>query len=195
MVGMHEPVTIPTQIIGSDGKTIWVFPDTWSAENSLTFESMMRDLAAEDERIAAIREAAHSPAAMLDAKRLELVAKKAARVALERDAEEDVIYAAAVKEHGGAHRVARVRTREGSIILRAMTCTESDRVGARINADGIKNSEIVTLSRDALRATVVHPPLPAFDKLVNDYASLWVDLYAERDRLTSGREDAAEKKA
>lgn len=187
--------TIPHQETDGTGKVRWSFPSTWAPADCLAFEGLMADVGEEEERIGVLDEAAFAPSAILASKRAELAEVRAQRVARERDADEDAVFAAASKAHGGDHRVFRLRTCEGSIILRPETLAELDRVGVRITAEGIKPAEVVAISRDSLAATVVHPPRARLDAILALYPGLWTALYDARRALTSGLVEDAEKKA
>ena len=112
---LDPTLSAPLESTGDDGARSWSFPTSWKDEEIAAFvelrewELVEEELAAEQERLA------RAPARLIEAKTKELAKKRAARVAAERDVAEDVIYEAAVAEHGGEHRVGRIRTPDGSI--------------------------------------------------------------------------------
>ncbi|WP_155798866.1 hypothetical protein [Sorangium cellulosum] len=169
----------------------------WTPEQIEAYELAASALAAEEEETRAALERAgreaSSPEGMVEKLREQAAAAREARARAERDAADDAAYRKACKEHGGEKRVARVRTVEGSVIMRAMTRQQhedfSDRIaGLEAEADILKVAQQATLD------TVVHPPRPRMLEILELYPRLWVHLYSARDALITGVEEAARGK-
>ena len=184
----------PTMTTGVAGRS-WSFPSTWTPELAETFVTADDEERGEEVEIADLQALAFAPARIVEAKVQALAETRALRIAVARDLDEDAIYAKAVADYGGAARVERMRTPEGSIILRPLTVTEVDKIAARAGADGMTLADTTILYRGQLAASVVHPARPRFEQLVELYPGLWATLIAARDRLISGSLEAAEKKA
>ncbi|MEO5730972.1 MAG: hypothetical protein ABI134_33650 [Byssovorax sp.] len=185
----------PLELILEHGERCWTFPASWKDEEVRAFLALREEELVEDLLVEEQGRLALAPARIIEAKSKELARKRAARLAAERDAAEELIYQAAVKEHGGEHRVGRIRTPEGSILLRPQAPKEIDRLGIRLTADGMKDADQLLLVREALITTVVHPARAGFEAIVGLYPGLWKTLYEARDKLVDGRAEELGKKA
>lgn len=168
----------------------------WTAAQKAEYDGMLQELAVEQERLDAMEAekaaVAAAPGTLLATKRNELQAKRALREKQERDAADDAAFEDAEKKHG-KDRVARIRTVEGALILRAMTDVETD--AASIRASTMKTDlDKVKVHRNALKATVLHPSQERFAMMVATYPALWSTLYEARDALISGIEEEHAKK-
>ncbi|AUX33160.1 MULTISPECIES: hypothetical protein [Sorangium] len=168
----------------------------WTPEQIKAYEEAAAALAAEESAIAEAsarqeREAA-SPEALAEKLREQAAAAREARARAARDAADDAAYRKACKEHG-ERRVARTRTVEGSVIQRAMTRQEHEEFSDRI-AGLESEADILKVARAATLDTVVHPPRPRMLEILERYPRLWVHLYAARDELITGVEEAARGK-
>ncbi|MFT3773012.1 MAG: hypothetical protein QM820_47115 [Minicystis sp.] len=168
----------------------------WSPEQKAAYEAAMAELAHEEERLAEVKATEEAkktaPEAVIASKKAELSAKRAERERVEREAAEDAIWAELVANHGEKH-VARIRTVEGSIMIRGNTAKEIEATSIRLDA-AKSDIDRVKIANNALRATVLHPSLERFDKLVESYPGLWSALYAPRDVLNRGLEEEREGK-
>jgi hypothetical protein len=137
--------------------------------------------------------AASSPEALIEAAREKAAAAKKEREKAAREAEDDAAFKAAVRAQGGEHRVARVRTYEGSIVLRAagkLEWTEfQERVGA-LQSDEDK----LSLARSMTLDTVLHPARHRVLELCDRFPGLWIYLYGARDALVDGLEQQSRGK-
>jgi hypothetical protein len=193
------PVSVPTLITPDDGAPpFWQFPDSWDGSATGDFLAAMLELETELGRLAEVREEvraeAESPTAVIANTRAALAARRQERIALERDREEDAIFDALIKEYGGEHRVARIRTREGSIMLRPMTSQESDLVATRCSNPQLTEIAKAALHKDATVQLVRHPSRAKFDEIMGLYISLWGKIYDARDAVSSGIAEEASKK-
>lgn len=165
--------------------------DGWSPEQVKAYESAAAALAAEQGMLvdaqAARERAAASPEAMAEQLREQTAAARAARERAARDAEDDDAYRKACKTHG-EKRVMRVRTVEGSVVLRAMGATAWEEYSDRIA--GFENqSDVLKLSRSVTLDTIVYPPRERVLAMVELLPRLWTHLYAARDELVTGVEE------
>lgn len=113
--------------------------------------------------------------------------------AAQRELADDAEFEKAETQYGRG-RVARLRTVEGSILLRAMTLEETDKAEARAAALQAP-AERTTVHREALLDLVVYPSVAEVRKRVQKYPALWSILYVARDRLITGVEEEHEGKA
>jgi hypothetical protein len=168
---------------------------TWTPQQKAAYAALQLEVEKEEKRLSDLAEEATalaaSPDTALAAKAAELSAKRAAREKQERDAADDLAYDVAVKELGES-RVARVRTVEGSIIMRPLTDVELDVAIHR--SEGKTELDKVKIHKEAVKKTVRHPSPEKFTQIVGKYPALWGDLYEARDALISGREEEREKK-
>ncbi|WP_437948650.1 hypothetical protein WME98_49990 [Sorangium sp. So ce296] len=169
----------------------------WTPEQIKAYQEAEAALAAEESAIAEARarqaREAASPEALAEKLREQAAAAREARARAERDAEDDAAYRKACKEHGGEQRVARTRTVDGSVIQRAMTRQEHEEFSDRIS--GLESeADVLKVARAATLDTVVHPPRPRMLQILERYPRLWVHLYAARDELITGVQEAARGK-
>jgi hypothetical protein len=169
----------------------------WSPEQIKAYEEAAAALAAEqaaEEQARAARERAEaSPEALAEKLRAQAAAAREARAVRERDAADDAAYRKVCAAHGGEKRVARVRTIEGSIIMRAMSAPAwedfQERVaGLEAPADILKIAQQVTLDH------IEHPKRERVLEILKDLPRLWPFLYAARDQLVTGVEEEARGK-
>jgi hypothetical protein len=168
----------------------------WSQEQIDAFKAAEAEEAHEAQRLAELaaeEEAAKvDPATIIAEKKAAAAAKRAERERKERGKADDDAYAAAVAKYGETH-VARVNTVEGAIIIRNNTREELERVSIRL--DNVKRPvDQVKISNNALRDTVLHPPLDRFDKLTAAYPNIWIALYKPRDIINRGTVEEIEGK-
>jgi hypothetical protein len=162
----------------------------WTPEQVAAYEAALKELAHEEERLAEIKaaeeEAKTSPAAVIAAKKAEAAKRRAEREKAERESREDAIWADLVAKHGENH-LARIRTVEGSIMIRSNTRIELEKLSIQLEA-AKSDLDKVKIANRAIRDTVLHPPLAEFDKLTESYPALWSALYEPRDVLNKGLE-------
>lgn len=191
-----DPKTL-SEPVKDDDSGAWVFPEAWDAPARSSFQTMVTELEAEEQRLADARatakESAASPSAIVSKKREELAQKRAQREQVEKDLAEDAVFAELMVKHGG--RIKRVRTVEGSVGLRAMLQVEAD--ASSVRADAMQSElDKLKVYRDATANTVVYPSVEEFKRLMGKYPGLWTDIFKARDELVSGRrEDEAKKDA
>jgi ribosomal protein L17 len=168
----------------------------FSPAQKAEYEAMLAELAHEEERLATLAEekaaAAVSPSTILAAKREEIQAKRAVREKLERDANDELAFEELASKFG-KHRVARIRTVEGAIILRPMTDVEIDVTSIKARAMET-DAQKTKVHKAALLGTVAHPSKERVEKLLADYPGLWGDLYQARDAIISGLDEERVKK-
>lgn len=200
MSATPPPVTIPTLITPADAAVapFWQFPESWDAAAVSDFMAATTELETEVTRLAeAVEDAraeAESPAAVIAETRAALAKRRAERLALERDRAEDIIFAELAKEYGGEHRVGRVRTREGSIMIRPMTSAESDALALRCSNPQLSEIDKAKLYRDSTVGLVRHPSRAKLDELTNTYVTLWGPIYEARDAISNGLAETVAKK-
>lgn len=142
--------------------------------------------------------AAEDPAVKLEEAKLALAREKRAAELAEHELKTDGIYRRACIERG-EDRVARLRTRAGSIVLRGETDDETDarykaiaghfRASEKASTTTERASHDLNAeetSRDALRECVLSDETH-FEAAVERYSGLWAALAKCRDDLISGR--------
>lgn len=187
-------LTVPTETVAA-GVRSWSFPSSWTPELAATFVTADDEERGETAAIADLEALAIAPARIVEAKVQALADARALRIIVARDLDEDIVFKKAVADYGGESRVRRVRTPEGSIILRPLTTKEIDRQSERSSADGMKSADLAILFREFIAKSVVHPARARFDQIVELYPGVWSKLAQERDALISGALEDAEKKA
>jgi hypothetical protein len=141
---------------------------------------------AADELAAAEKEASAPPS---PEEQIEAMVAESARLA--REAADERAYKLAVKEHGET-RTGRLRTREGSIIFRAMTGLEFDSMSVRL--EELKASmDQLTAAREAFLDVVLHPSRAETKQKFDRFPMLWDYAFRARDVLSAGVEVEARK--
>ena len=193
-----QSVTAPTLVTPDGGAPFWQFPETWTATEIADFNEAMAELTTETDRLAEVkhevRVEAESPAVVIASARADLASRRQERLDIERDRVEDGIFDDLAKEYGGAHRVGRIRTREGSIMLRPMTAQEADVVAIRCANAQLSVTDKGKIHNDAQLALVRHPARPKLDELLGRYITLWGSIYEASDKLSNGLAEEASKK-
>lgn len=193
-----RPVTVPTLCAIDSAAPFWVFPESWDPTAIADFNAAMAELTTENERLAEVKDEvraeAESPAAIIASTRATLAARRLERLTLERDRAEDAIFDELAKEYGGAHRVGRIRTVEGSIMIRSMTGPESDALALRSSNPQLSEIDKIKLHKDATVQLVRHPSRARLDELTGLYISLWGAIYEARDSISSGLAETVAKK-
>jgi hypothetical protein len=184
-------ITVPTEIVAA-GVRSWSFPSSWTPELAETFVTADDEERGETAAIADLEALAIAPARLVEAKVQALAEARALRITMARDLDEDAIYKKALVDHG---RARRVRTPEGSIILRPLTTKEVDNIAGRMMADGMSVTDKTLLWRGQIATSAVHPSRPRFDQIVDLYPGIWSALIEARDQLIDGELEDAEKKA
>lgn len=194
---LDPSVSGPTEIV-TDGARSWLIPASWTPDQAVAYvgaaDEEQTEAAAIAEIEADIEACALNPARIIEAKVREVGEKRAERIARSRDRDEDSIYAKALVDFGGDRRVARVRTPEGSIIMRPLTGAECDKTSERTSKPGMKAADAAILLREQLAGSVVHPTRERFNTIVEMFPGLWSTLIEARDRLIDGTVEDAEKK-
>lgn len=112
---------------------------------------------------------------------------------MEREEADEAAWQSALVKHGKG-RVGRIRTVEGSIIVRTLTLAESDASGHRIGA--AQDSATKTMiGRECTLDVVVYPARDRVRAMCEARPLLWMKLYEVRDALALGEEDALAGKA
>lgn len=170
--------------------------DGWTPEQIKAYEDAAAALAAEHAAADAARTAREraesSPEALAEKLREQAAAARAERERAEREAADDAAYRKACKEHG-EKRVMRVKTVEGSVILRAMSAREwedyCDRVAGLESQDDIQK-----VARQSVLDTLVYPDRNRTLAILDLLPGLWVSLYGARDQLVTGVEEVVRGK-
>jgi hypothetical protein len=169
----------------------------WSAEQVKAYEAATAALKSEEDataqEAARIKAEETSPEALIAAAREQAEELKAERERAARERADDRAYAAAVKAEGGDHRVARVRTHEGSVLLRPMTAAAWEEFCERLE-ELKEESDKRRISRETVISTRIHPDRTRFDYLVERFPFLWTHLYMARDALIDGVKQEARGK-
>jgi len=168
----------------------------WTPEQIKDYEAASADAASAESALLdafeARRAAEAAPAHLIAAKRAEAAAARAEVSRLAQEAQAEIVYEKACVEYGGSSRVAIVRHVEGAIVMRAMTAREIDEQASR--GAELKVSDREAIGREGIRGTVLYPPGPTFDDLLERYHGLWGTLAEARDALVSGlRADLSKK--
>jgi hypothetical protein len=161
----------------------------WSADQVKAYETASLALAAEEqaaaEELARRKTAAESPEAMIEAATEKAAALKRERERAAIESGDDRAYTKAVREHGGDHRVARVRTHEGSILLTPMGASAWEGFKDRI-AELKSDADIDRLAKETIYETLYHPTPARFDEIVGRFPGIWTHLYTARNALVDG---------
>lgn len=106
------------------------------------------------------------------------------RLRLEREKASEHIYRKACLEHG-EHRVARIHTVEGPLVLRPMTGLEADDLDVRQDALA-KDIEKTKAAIEAACDTLLYPTAEEFREWLAKYPTLSVDVFKARNKVMSG---------
>lgn len=163
----------------------------WTEDEKAALEGALSE--AELWAVARVEAESRSPADIIAAKRREAQAAKRAAELAHREREADAAFVKACDEHG-PDRVGRIRTVEGSVIIRAMTGDEVDR-SMSAPTEGLSRLEQVKLARAEIKRLLVYPaPEVLEERAQKRFPGLWTELFFLRDLLTSGVRADIEKK-
>lgn len=168
----------------------------WSAEQVKAYDAAMSALQAEEQQAAeqaTKRKAeAESPETLIALAQEKAAAVKRERERAAQEAADDRAYARAVKEQGGAHRVGRIDTHEGTIILIPMTGTAYEDFADRIS-HLTEDHDLTRVSQETIWKTLYHPARDRFDELVSRFPGVWPRLFNARNALIDGVKEEQRK--
>jgi hypothetical protein len=168
----------------------------WTPEQVKAYEAAMAALQAEErqasEQAAQQKVDADSPETLIAAAQEKAATVKRERERAAQQVADDRAYARAVKEQGGEHRVARILTHEGSVILVPMTAPAWEYFRETVEGYTAPR-DIDGAARESICNTLYHPDRTRFDELVAKFPGIWAHLFAARNALVDGVQEEARK--